>query len=143
MVKDSPPRRILKRINQNQQLPEVEKKVYLGGMYTDKHIQKLAHANVESEPVKQLIDSTARPWTVILSDSCGSLLKFGGRWVLGLVWIAQWAEVVIRRASCIELDCSFHAVGLFVYFVPVYVEENESRPIGLAIVPSEPRGVYE
>jgi hypothetical protein len=49
MAKDSPPSGILKGADDNQKLPEEAKKVRLDRMYTDKHLQKLAHAEVESE----------------------------------------------------------------------------------------------
>jgi hypothetical protein len=54
-------------------------------MHTDKHIQKLAHKEVESESVGQLIDSAPDHCTIILSAGFDSELKFRGRWVLDLV----------------------------------------------------------
>jgi hypothetical protein len=52
MAKDSPPRGILMRINHNQKLPEVEKKVCLDRMYIDKHLQRFAHVEVEPKSVE-------------------------------------------------------------------------------------------
>jgi hypothetical protein len=112
-------------------------------MYINKYIQKLAHTEIESESLEQLIDSTPGHWTVILSDDCGSPLKFRCHCVLGLVRITPWAEGVIRRAVYVELDCGFHTATQLVYSLPVCVEQNESLPIGLAIAPSEGREVYE
>jgi hypothetical protein len=71
MVKESPPRRILKGINQNHKSPEGEKKVYLDWMYADKHHRKFTYAKVMSESVEQLIDSTPGYWTVIIGHRTG------------------------------------------------------------------------
>jgi hypothetical protein len=90
VAKDSPRRRILKWISHNQAMPEVEKKAHLDRIYTDKHLQKLAHAGVESESVEPLIQST----------------------------LGYWVQDVIRRASFVELYRSFHTTGPFVYPVP-------------------------
>jgi hypothetical protein len=57
-------------------------------MCVDKHIPKLAHAGAESESVEQLIGATPGRRTAILSGDRGSRLKFRGRCVLHLVWIA-------------------------------------------------------
>jgi hypothetical protein len=85
MAKDSPPRRILRWTNQNQRLPE---RVYLDRIYTDNHLQKLAHTEAESKSVEQLIDATLGRPTFVLSDDGGSPLQLRRRCVFGLVWIA-------------------------------------------------------
>jgi hypothetical protein len=97
MAKDIPPKITLKGINQK--LADVEKKVCLDHIYTDKPLQKLKRAVMEYGSVEQLIDSTPSRRTIVISDDCGSPFKFHGRCVLGLVWIAPWVHNFIRRAS--------------------------------------------
>jgi hypothetical protein len=71
-----------------------------------------------------------------------SKLKFEGRDVISIVWIAPWAAVVSLIAQYLEADCNFHGCRSYVFYTSMTIEANESFPFGLSISPTESKEMY-
>ena len=64
------------------------------------------------------------------------------RQIHSMVWIESHALSVLKRASFVELDCSFYVFAPYIYCIPQAIICNESLPLGLSIGPSESHYAY-
>jgi hypothetical protein len=63
--------------------------------------------------------------------------------VISLCWITVWALAAFSLAQFIELDCSWKAIKLYTYCIPLAIIDNEAVPLGFIITPTEAQNTYE
>jgi ubiquitin C-terminal hydrolase len=62
--------------------------------------------------------------------------------IVGLTWIAPWAQAAWNEGQYEELDASFYVARPFVFCVPQIVISNEAIPIGFIWTPTERNTTY-
>jgi hypothetical protein len=86
-----------------------------------------------------MLANTQGTW-LILTD--GRPMDFGRRDRCILAWVAPWAVTCSSRCAYYQLDGSFHVSNLYVYSIPLAIENNESFPLGFCIAPSKSIELY-
>ena len=73
-------------------------------------------------------------------DECIEIPDLGR--VQGIVWVAPWAESMLKLGTHREVDASFKVMSPYVYYIPTAVIQNTGLACGFSIAPSERSTIY-